>query len=125
MKQTPLEIALTKIKNCCCNNCEWLVKIEDINYCRSCGKIILEMHLDSNREVQCKDVFKRKEDFMIDPSEWRIDVISKTFVKITHIPSGITVTKQGKSQIKTNSEAMEEIILLVELWEGEKSDETV
>ena len=38
------------------------------------------------------------------------------FVRIEHIPSGITVTKHSTSQIKARDEAMEELKMLVELW---------
>lgn len=47
------------------------------------------------------------------------DVATQTecFVKIEHIPSGITVTKHsGRSQVKARDEAMEELEMLVEIW---------
>jgi len=49
----------------------------------------------------------------------RQDVATQTecFVKIEHIPSGISVTKHsGRSQIRARDEAMEELKMLVEIW---------
>jgi protein subunit release factor A len=69
---------------------------------------------------------------MINPNELRIDCFFEgtsrkgrmviypyrcNFVKIAHIPSGITVTKESKSQVKAKQEALEELEMLVELWE--------
>lgn len=56
--QTPLEKALSRKKAATCCNCKKRLKINGINFCEVSGKIILEMHLDSNRSVQCKDVFE-------------------------------------------------------------------
>lgn len=66
---------------------------------------------------------------MINPTELRIDVLAckpkkitvdnnPTFVKLEHMPSRITVTKYNKSQYKAKEEAVEELEMLVELWEG-------
>ena len=69
---------------------------------------------------------------MINPDELKVDCFfdkaSKNgqvtyphrcqFVKLTHIPSGIAVTKESRSQIIARNEAIEEIEVLVELWEG-------
>lgn len=44
---------------------------------------------------------------------------TQRFVKITHIESGITVTKYGRSQIKARDEAMAEITRLIDLWKCE------
>ncbi len=44
------------------------------------------------------------------------DPCYSNFVRIEHIPSGITVTKHSTSQIKARDEAMEELKMLVELW---------
>ena len=40
-----------------------------------------------------------------------------TFVKIEHMPSKITVTKYHRSQYKAKQEAIEELEVLVEIWE--------
>ena len=39
------------------------------------------------------------------------------FVKATHLPSGISVTKENRIQHIAKKEAMEELELLVTLWE--------
>ena len=41
------------------------------------------------------------------------------FVKLTHLPSGISVTKESRAQVIAKNDAMEELEVLVELWEGE------
>ncbi len=56
---------------------------------------------------------------MIEQDDLRVNAIRKNFVKIKHIPSGITVTKENKSQVKAKEEALEELEMLVELWESE------
>ena len=56
---------------------------------------------------------------MIEQDDLRINVIRKNFVKIKHVTSGITVTKENKSQVKAKEEALEELEMLVELWESE------
>lgn len=56
---------------------------------------------------------------MIEPHDIRIDVIKRNFVKLTHIPSSIVVTKHNKSQCKAKAEAIEELTMLVELWKIE------
>jgi protein subunit release factor A len=70
---------------------------------------------------------------MIKPDEIRVDCFygkeSKNgqvtfpqrcqFVKITHIQSGISVTKESRTQIIARNEAFEELEILVELWKGE------
>ncbi len=56
---------------------------------------------------------------MIEQDDLRVNVIRKNFVKIKHIHSGITVTKENKSQVKAKEEALEELEMLVELWESE------
>lgn len=38
------------------------------------------------------------------------------FIKVTHEPSGICVTKHNRSQFKAKDEALEELELLVELY---------
>ena len=69
---------------------------------------------------------------MINPIEIRVEVFNDKaskngqivyphrcqFVKLTHVPSGISVTKEGQSQSKAKNEAMEELEVLVELWEA-------
>lgn len=39
-----------------------------------------------------------------------------SYVKICHNPTGITVTKIEKSQIKAKDKALEELEFLLELW---------
>ena len=48
-----------------------------------------------------------------------VNIIKGDLVKLTHTKSGISVTKHNKSQTKAGVEALEEIKMLVELWEGE------
>ena len=66
---------------------------------------------------------------MINPKDIKVDVLSHkskgqragfppSFVRIEHLPSGITVTKSRTTQIAARDEAMEELEMLVELWEG-------
>lgn len=38
-------------------------------------------------------------------------------MKITHLPSGIAVTKYNINQIKAKAEEIKELTILVELWE--------
>ena len=70
---------------------------------------------------------------MINPSDLKVDVFSEksskngqiaypfrsNFVKLTHLPSGISVTKESRAQVIAKNDAMEELEVLVELWEGE------
>ena len=56
---------------------------------------------------------------MIKPSEIRMDTPRIDFVKLTHLPSGIAVTKHNIVQSKAKSEAIRELTILVELWERE------
>lgn len=66
---------------------------------------------------------------MIYPKDLKIDVFKQKpkkgmqvysrhdFVKIEHLPSGITVTKHSdRGQIRAKNECMEELEVLVELW---------
>ena len=66
---------------------------------------------------------------MLKPEDLRVEVIRKPmivevfprneFVKITHLPSGISVTKHNNSQLKARNEALEELEVLVEIYNGE------
>ena len=64
---------------------------------------------------------------MLNPEDLRIEIIrninnvdvypkAEEFIKVTHEPSGICVTKHNRSQIKAKDEALEELELLVELY---------
>jgi protein subunit release factor A len=67
---------------------------------------------------------------IMNQSDLRINVFGNTksgmhkaenncrFVKIEHVPSGIVVTKYNKYQIDAKSEAMEEIEMLINIWEA-------
>lgn len=54
---------------------------------------------------------------MVNPAEIRMDTPRIDFVKLTHLPSGIAVTKHNIVQSKAKSEAIRELTILVELWE--------
>lgn len=61
----PLECARQKLKEpkskeINCYNCDKMVVIGELAYCEVSGKIIMSIHLDVNRENQCKDVFKER-----------------------------------------------------------------
>lgn len=60
---------------------------------------------------------------MIKPAEIRMDAPRIDFVKLTHLPSGIAVTKHNIVQSKAKSEAIRELTILVELWEESQSYE--
>ena len=62
---TPLEKKMNEINRVCCNTCRNKVLIENTNYCKESGKIILSLHLDINREKQCKEKFIRGNDLSI------------------------------------------------------------
>lgn len=53
-KLTPLEIAWENQSKICCDNCKNRVEIKGVNYCEVSGKAILAMHLNVNRNKQCK-----------------------------------------------------------------------
>ena len=57
---------------------------------------------------------------MVKPAEIRMDTPRIDFVKLTHLPSGIAVTKHNIVQSKAKSEAIRELTILVELWEEDK-----
>lgn len=61
MDRSPLEIALTKKANAMCLNCKKRTVVNGVNYCSFSGKVILEMHLDSSRSDQCKDIWEGEE----------------------------------------------------------------
>jgi len=61
MSKTPLQIAREGAAKASCQNCHNHVYLKGINYCELSGKIILLMHMDARRDVQCKDVFKAKQ----------------------------------------------------------------
>lgn len=66
---------------------------------------------------------------MVDTKDLKVDVLTRPrtgqnawqpsgFVRVQHIPSGITVTKHSsRGQIRALDEAHAEIEMLVELWE--------
>ena len=67
---------------------------------------------------------------LLNPKDLKVDVLfhklkgqvvfphRDQFVRIEHIPSGITVTKHStKSQIRARDEGLEELEMLVEIWE--------
>lgn len=58
---TPLEKALNRKKAAMCLTCKKRVIVNEVNYCEASGKIILEMHLDSNRAEQCKDEYESED----------------------------------------------------------------
>lgn len=63
------------------------------------------------------------EDYRIDilqRAEWgmRTTCPANSFIKITHIKSGISVTKYGKTQIKARDKALEELEEIVKKWEN-------
>ena len=60
---------------------------------------------------------------MIKPTEIRMDTPGIDFVKLTHLPSGIAVTKYNIVQSKAKSEAIRELTILVELWKESQSYE--
>ncbi len=48
-----------------------------------------------------------------------VATITTQFVKVEHMPSGITVTKHSeRSQVRAKADCIDELELLVELWEG-------
>ena len=57
---------------------------------------------------------------MIDKYDIKVETLSKRFVRVTHLPTGIVVTKYGKYSIRTMEEAMEELEMLVAIWEEER-----
>ncbi|SFG29436.1 hypothetical protein SAMN04487885_1463 [Clostridium cadaveris] len=58
---TPLEKVIERNKKICCKMCKHRINIEGLNFCDNSGKCILGLHLDTNREHQCRDRFIRKE----------------------------------------------------------------
>ena len=60
---------------------------------------------------------------MVKPAEIRMDTPRIDFVKLTHLPSGIAVTKHNIVQSKAKSEAIRELTILVELWKESQNYE--
>ena len=55
---TPLEKALNRKKGAMCLNCKKRIMVNGVNYCKESGKLILPMHIDADRAIQCKDTFE-------------------------------------------------------------------
>lgn len=60
IKINPLEKARLNQLKICCNNCKNKVVVNYANYCEESGKLIMNMHLDTRRDEQCKERFVRK-----------------------------------------------------------------
>ena len=62
----------------------------------------------------------------LNPEEVRIDVLSKTFVKATHVPSGIACTKYWFSgQHYALDNAIDGLESLVKTWNNRKEMDNV
>ena len=58
---TPLEKALNRQRGAKCSNCKKRVIVNGVDYCKHSGKLILPMHIDADRSVQCKDIWEAKD----------------------------------------------------------------
>lgn len=101
---------------------EWALEEENLPLAEE-----LERQLIYKQGLFNKQFEKKEPKIKIKPEDIRIDVFRPrttgmhvqalpSYVKVEHIPSGIVVTKVGRSQLRAKEECLAEIEKMLEVW---------
>lgn len=86
--KTPLQIALENQNKINCFLCSNRTVISSTSFCKLSGKIILDMHLMSNRDSECVDTFSKTDKVKINGSKYLGKIMQHrekdVNIKITH-----------------------------------------